>query len=288
MNAGRRQAITRRVCALLAVAAFATACAGDGDSSGGRPLADLQTDNRPGAVQPGDGQRDVGPPTRDDGAEQRRAPAQPLEPLDSHELTTTADDRWSTFALDVDTGSYNLARAALRRGALPDPTQVRIEEFVNAIDQGYRSPAADEAFAITADATAWPDTVTTDRRLVRIGLSTAHVAGERLPAALTFVVDTSGSMDAAERLDLVREALHLLVDNLRPDDTVALVTYSDAAEVLLQPTAASQADLINDAISNLRPDGSTNLAAGLQLGYSLAREAMRPGGINRVMASFSQ
>jgi Ca-activated chloride channel homolog len=207
----------------------------------------------------------------------------PLLPPAANPFTATADDPLSTFALDVDTGSYSLARATLRNGALPDPSQIRIEEFVNAIDQQYPSPPSGEVFSITADSTVWPYSEGAGRHLVRIGMASEQVAGERRPAALTFVVDTSGSMAEAGRLALVRDSLDLLVDNLRPDDTVALVTYSDDAEVILPPTPAAQAHVIQGAISELTPDGSTNLASGLDLGYQLARRTLREGGINRVI-----
>ncbi|HSK96392.1 MAG TPA: von Willebrand factor type A domain-containing protein [Euzebyales bacterium] len=207
----------------------------------------------------------------------------PPLPSTPNPFTATADDPLSTFALDVDTGSYSLARATLRNGALPEPTQIRIEEFVNAIDHDYPGPPPGEVFSITADSTAWAYSQGAGLHLVRIGMASEESAGERLPAALTFVIDTSGSMADVGRLDLVRDALVLLVDNLRPDDTVALVTYSDDAEVILHPTPAAQAHVIRGAISELTPDGSTNLASGLDLGYQLARETLRERGINRVI-----
>lgn len=198
-------------------------------------------------------------------------------------MVVAGDDPLSTFAVDVDTGSYTLARATIRSGSTPDPSQVRVEEFVNALDQNYPAPAPGDVFAVSADGSAWPYAATGGRHLLRVGLSTADATSDRQPAALTFVVDTSGSMAEEGRLDVVREALQLLVGNLGPQDSIALVTYSDDARVILPPTSAAEPDVITDAIAELTPDGSTNLAAGLDLGYELARETLRADGINRVI-----
>jgi Ca-activated chloride channel family protein len=106
---------------------------------------------------------------------------------------------------------------------------------------------------------------------------------DRGPAALTFVVDTSGSMDRDDRLGLVKRSLEILVDELEDDDTVAIVTYDSEAGVVLPPTEVADRDTILDAIDSLRPGGSTNLEAGLRTGYGLAAEAFRQDGINRVV-----
>ena len=97
------------------------------------------------------------------------------------------------------------------------------------------------------------------------------------------VVDTSGSMDIRERLGLVKSSLALLVDHLRPSDTIAIVTYESNAAPLLEPTPVREADEILAAIEQLTPGGSTNLEAGLLLGYDKAREAYRPGATNVVL-----
>jgi Ca-activated chloride channel family protein len=90
-------------------------------------------------------------------------------------------------------------------------------------------------------------------------------------------------MDRQNRLGLVKAALQRLVVELSSDDTVAIVTYSDNAQVLLPPTAVAEEAMILDAIDGLRTDGSTNLEAGLQTGYDLATESFQAGGINRVV-----
>jgi Ca-activated chloride channel family protein len=193
-----------------------------------------------------------------------------------------SQDNQSTFALDVDTASYTVARRFITDGNLPDPASVRVEEWVNYFDQGY-APPEDGVFAIYADGAPTPY-LTRDEVLLRVGVKAVEVSRhERPPAALTFVIDTSGSMAREDRLDLVKQSLNLLVDQMRPDDTVAIVAFSTEARVILGPTRGSARDTIRRAIDVLQPENTTNAEAGLRLGYGLAREQFLEGGINRVV-----
>ncbi len=192
------------------------------------------------------------------------------------------EDRVSTFALDVDTASYTIAQRYVDDGHRPDPASVRVEEWVNAFDQGYRRPT-DATFAIVADGGPTPF-IDRDEVLLRVGLQARDVrSSTRDDAALTFVIDTSGSMEREGRLELVKDALRSLVDGLGRDDTIAVVTFGDEARVVLGPTSAARRHEIDGAIARLRPGGSTNLEAGLRLGYSLARETLTENGIDRVV-----
>jgi len=191
-------------------------------------------------------------------------------------------DNESTFGLDVDTASYTVARRFISDGHLPDPASVRVEEFVNYFDQDYAAPE-DEAFAIHVDGAPSPF-LAGDEVLLRIGLKARDVAERSRPAAaLTFVIDVSGSMAREDRLGLVKQSLALLVEGLRPDDIVGIVVYGSEARVVLPPTSARQPGTILDAINTLEPEGSTNAEAGLRLGYEMARAQLRPEGINRVV-----
>ncbi|KGN36955.1 vWA domain-containing protein [Knoellia subterranea] len=187
----------------------------------------------------------------------------------------------STFAVDVDNGSYRVARTLLDEGHLPPQESVRVEEWVNSFDSGFPAPQRDD-LELRSDQAITPDRDGT--RLVRIGLQGREVPDEEwAPVAVTMVVDTSGSMDIGSRLGLVKASLALLVQNLRSDDTIAIVTYQTDAEPLLEPTPVRRADTILGAIEHLKAGGSTNLEAGLMLGYDQAREAARPGAINVVL-----
>ena len=192
------------------------------------------------------------------------------------------EDRESTFGLDVDTASYTVARRFLDDGRLPDPASVRVEEYVNYFDQGYRAPE-DDVFAIYSDGGPSPF-LPEDELLLRVGLKAREVQDRARPdAALTFVIDVSGSMDRENRLELVKRSLGLLVEELGRDDSVAIVVYGSDARVVLPPTSARHPEEILDVIDSLHPEGSTNAEAGLRLGYEIARETLVEGGINRVV-----
>jgi Ca-activated chloride channel family protein len=196
----------------------------------------------------------------------------------------TEDDPLSTFALDVDTGSYTVARRYVTDGHLPPADAIRVEEFVNYFDQGYPLPPEGQAFDITLDGAPSPFGETERYQMVRIGIQGYAVPREaRKDVSLTFVIDVSGSMEMENRLELVKQSLALLVEQLRPGDTLGIVVYGTTAHVVLQPTSGSDVATILAAIGNLRPEGSTNAEAGLTLGYQQAAAAFRPGTINRVI-----
>jgi Ca-activated chloride channel family protein len=191
-------------------------------------------------------------------------------------------DHLSTFALDVDTASYGYARRTLEDGGLPDPSTVRPEEFVNSFRQDYERPGGD-GFSVTVDGARTDDE---NWSLVRVGLATRAAGGdsERPPAALTFVIDVSGSMSEPGRLDLAQDALRTMTNRLRDDDSVAVVTFSDEAETVLPMTRLDgNRGEIREAVDSLEPTDSTNLAAGVETGYETAVEGLREGATNRVV-----
>ncbi|MCF3169275.1 von Willebrand factor type A domain-containing protein [Streptomyces californicus] len=279
------------VALLLAGALALTACSASDDGSGTAP--DLSSGKRqgqgatgggapaPDAVAPGSG-RSAAP-----GGEGAADTVRP-EP--------EAPDYRSTFALDVDTASYGYARRTLGDGRLPSPGDVRPEEFVNSFRQGYERPKG-SGFAVNvdgarigprkgADKAGGEGGGASDWSLLRVGLATeaAPTTAERPPAALTFVVDISGSMAETGRLDLVRTSLDILTDELRDDDSLALVTFSDEAETRLPMTRlGGNRNRIKDVVEELRPAQSTNVGAGVTLGYEESVEGHRKGATNRVV-----
>ena len=202
----------------------------------------------------------------------------------AHRFVDSSEDRLSTFALDVDTGSYTLTRGYLDRGLLPPPAAIRVEEFVNA--QDYDDPAPNvrrggdfALYAEGAPAAFYPGERT---RLLRFAVKAREIdARDRKPAVLTFVVDVSGSMNQENRLGLVKRALGLLLDELGTDDRVGLVVYGTNGRVLLRHTR--DLEEIRRAIAELRPEGSTNVEEGLRLAYDLADEGWRQGASNRIL-----
>lgn len=195
----------------------------------------------------------------------------------------SAEDPLSTFAVDVDTGSYTIMRRYLTDGYLPPAEAVRVEEYINFFDQGY-APPTEGAFRIIMDGAPSPFGENERYYLLRVGLQGREVSvAERKDANLVFVVDVSGSMDMENRLGTVKEALRMLVPQLRSRDRVAIVIYGDRGEVLLKPTSGENQGQIMDAIDRLVPQGATNAEEGLILGYEIANEMFDPSRINAVV-----
>ncbi|MCD6289275.1 MAG: von Willebrand factor type A domain-containing protein [Anaerolineae bacterium] len=185
----------------------------------------------------------------------------------------TEDEHLSTFGMDVDTASYTIVRRYITDGNLPPAEAIRVEEFVNYFKHDYPEPE-EGAFAIRLDAAPAP--FRGERyRLLRIGVQGRHIPAEdREDATLIFVIDVSGSMARENRLGLVKRALRLLLDELRPTDDVGIVVYGSQARVVLQPTPASDRSAIIAAIESLRSGGSTNAEEGLRLGYQMATRSL--------------
>ena len=196
----------------------------------------------------------------------------------------TEDDHLSTFALDVDTGSYTIARNYLDDGLNVPPDSVRVEEYVNYFEQGYPNPPAHQAFGIYMDGAPSPFTQTERYQMLRVGIQGYQIPEyERKDANLVFVIDVSGSMDMDNRLGLVKRSLELLVEQLDGNDSVSIVVYGSSARVVLDPTPGSNKKAILRAINRLKPEGATNAEAGIRLGYRMAMQAYDPDGINRVI-----
>ena len=194
----------------------------------------------------------------------------------------TEDDHLSTFAVDVDTASYTVARRFVQDGNLPDPDSVRVEEFVNYFEQGYERPG-EGAFAIHLEGSPSPFGQE-NHWLMRVGLQGKSVsAEERKDATLIFTIDVSGSMGREDRLGLVKQSLRLLVDELRDTDKVGIVTYGSRGSVLLEPTDGEEKGRIMGAIDSLQPTGSTHVEDGLRLAYKMASGEVEPGRITRVI-----
>jgi Ca-activated chloride channel family protein len=208
--------------------------------------------------------------------------APPVEALPPNPFITTSEDHLSTFAMDVDTGSYSAARNYINTGTLPPAETVRVEEFVNYFHYDYPTPQTD-AFGIYVDSAPAPFGQS-NNQIVRVGIQGRRIAAEnRKDAVLTFVIDVSGSMQQPNRLPLVKQALRLLVDELNQADQIGIVVYGSQARVLLAHTTAANKDTILAAIDSLQDEGSTNAEAGLRLGYDLASKHFVPGAINRVI-----
>lgn len=188
----------------------------------------------------------------------------------------------STFAADVDTASYaNLRRMLLAGGDVPADA-VRIEEMMNYFHYDYPEPAENEPFSVSTELTPCPWNA--DNTLLRIGLQAPQPDWDAMPPSnLVFLIDVSGSMDTWNKLPLVKQAFLLLTENLRPEDTVSIVTYASSDAVVLRGAGGDEPAVIQNAIEELTAGGSTAGAQGIQTAYALAEEYLIPEGNNRVI-----
>lgn len=194
-----------------------------------------------------------------------------------------ATEPTSTFSIDVDNASYTWARRQLNEGRLPDPDSVRVEEFVNFFDFAYAEPEVDEPFAIDLEV-APSHFGPANSQLLRIGVKARDVSlAEMKTSNVVLLLDTSGSMSSNDKLAMVKESLSALLDNLRPTDTIGIVTYAGSDTLALVPTPVSDRATIEAAIDALESGGSTNGAAGISTAYDLATQHFVEGGNNRVI-----
>ena len=197
-------------------------------------------------------------------------------------LKVTAEEPVSTFSIDVDTASWAVIRSPLNMAALPTPEQVRVEEMVNYFPYAYPAPVDGAAFASTVSVMPTPWNPGT--RLVTIGIQGAlpEVAA-RPPLNLVFLIDTSGSMEDAGKLGLLKQSLTLMLSELRPEDQIAIVTYAGSAGQVLPPTLAADRATILTALENLAAGGSTAGAEGLELAYRVAEGMADEGEVSRIL-----
>ena len=198
-------------------------------------------------------------------------------------LKRVADEPVSTFSVDVDTASYSVVRRALNSGRLPPRDAVRVEEMINYFPYAYPLPESQtQPFLPTV--TLVPSPWNAGRQLVHIAIKGyALNAAERPRANLVFLIDTSGSMGPEDRLPLVRNALRMLVSQLRPEDSIGIVTYAGNANALLPPTKLSERARILAAIEQLSAGGSTAGAAGLQQAYAMTEAGFDKSAVNRIV-----
>ena len=198
----------------------------------------------------------------------------------SNMFLSTLTSPLSTFAADVDTSSYALFRRKVLNGERIPADSIRIEEMMNYFH--YTQPKNGDPFGVTTEIGPCPWNEKT--KLLLIGLQAAEIKHDNRPGHnLVFLIDTSGSMYGSDRLDLVKRAFLLLLDELEPEDTVSIVTYASQDRVLLEGVPAADKTRIMEAITELEAHGSTNGSAGILRAYEIASKYYREGGVNRIL-----
>ena len=222
----------------------------------------------------------------------RYAKPAPAWVADQQRFAATVENRFtkvegqqalSTFGVDVDTASYAIARNYLMNlNQMPPPNAVRLEEVVNYFPYQDKAPENDDPFAVTVEVAQCP--WAPGHRLARIGLKAKPIATDkRPPSNLVFLIDVSGSMNAPDRLPLVKSSLKLLINQLGENDRVAMVVYAGTTGIVLDSTSAARKDLMHAALDRLEAGGSTNGAGGIQDAYAVATHHFIKGGTNRVI-----
>lgn len=203
-------------------------------------------------------------------------------PVKESGFINTVRDPLSTFSIDVDTAGYANVRRFVTGGSLPPVGAVRLEEMINYFSYDYPAPAGSDPFSLSAE--IGPSPFHNGYRLVRIGLKAKDIAKEQLPPSnLVFLVDVSGSMQDANKLPLLKQAMTLLVKQLGERDRISMVIYAGADRVVLPPTSGNRQQDIIAAIDQLQAGGSTHASGGIRTAYQLARQSFMPGGNNRVI-----
>nr|WP_184162177.1 VWA domain-containing protein [Chryseobacterium shigense] len=188
----------------------------------------------------------------------------------------------STFSIDVDNASYSNIRRMINGGDKVDKDAVRIEEMINYFRYEYPQPESKRPFSINTEYSDSP--WNPGHKLLKIGLQGKNIPMDNLPNSnLLFLIDVSGSMDASNKLPLLKSSLKLLLNQLRPQDKVGIVVYAGSAGMVLPPTSAKEKDKITEALDKLSAGGSTAGGEGIELAYKLAQENFIKGGNNRVI-----
>lgn len=202
--------------------------------------------------------------------------------IQDNPFLAVAQNPLSTFSIDVDTASYANVRRFLNQGQRPPPDAVRIEELVNYFTYDYPQPKGEHPFSVNVEIAGCPWNA--EHRLARIGLKGREVPPAQRPECnLVFLIDVSGSMSDANKLPLVKKALHLLVEQLNERDTVSIIVYAGASGEVLPVTPGTEKRTIFRAIDRLESGGSTHGSAGIQLAYATAIRHYIKGGANRVI-----
>lgn len=193
----------------------------------------------------------------------------------------TQNQPLSTFSIDVDNASYSNVRRMIQYGEV-DKNAVRVEEMINYFQYSYPQPKKNQPFSINTELNAAP--WNPNHKLLKIGLKGKNIPMNNLPPSnIVFLIDVSGSMDEENKLPLLKSSFKILLDQLRPQDKVAMVVYAGSAGVVLPPTSAAEKTKITEALDRLQAGGSTAGGAGIELAYKLAEENFIKDGNNRVV-----
>jgi secreted protein with Ig-like and vWFA domain len=194
----------------------------------------------------------------------------------------TRENAFSTFSMNVSDVSFKLAEASLQQGRMPEPASIRSEEFINAFD--YRDPEPLQSQPLAFAFQHARDPFAHERDFLRFSVK-AGAAGRQPGRALNLVLllDTSGSMERADRVAIIHEALRVLAAQLQPQDTVSVVTFARTARLWADGVPGDQAGQTLAKVGGITPEGGTNLEEAMRLAYETALRHYLANGMNRVV-----
>lgn len=186
------------------------------------------------------------------------------------------------FSLNVNKASYSNVRRFINMQSTVPPDAVRTEEIINYFNLHYREPEGNDIFRMESQLTSCPWDA--EKMLLILNINARKLDLNKIPPGnFVFLIDASGSMDMPNKLPLLKASFQLFVKNLRPVDTVSIVTYGGTVGIWLQPTSGSEKEKITKSIEELTAIGDTPGQSAIMAAYTLANKTFIPGGINRVI-----
>lgn len=202
--------------------------------------------------------------------------------IDENQEKAVKNESLVTLSLKVDTAAYNNVQRYLEQGEIPPKDAVKTEEMINYFSYDGKMKFEEHPLAVYTEVGKHP--FDEEKYLAMIRVKSEDIDAELLPPSnLTFLIDTSGSMDSHDKLPLLKEAFELLVETLDEEDRVSIVTYAGSSQVVLESAKGNEHDKIMQAISQLRANGSTAGADGINTAYELAQENFITDGNNRII-----
>jgi Mg-chelatase subunit ChlD len=211
------------------------------------------------------------------------APSQPAAPpLTPQPEVLTSANIFSTFSLNVSDAAFKLAQASLQNGAMPEAAAMRSEEFINAFDYRDAEPAPGAPIGFASERAVWP--FAHHRDLLRFSVKTVAQGREAgRPLNLVLLLDKSGSMERADRVEIIHQALRVLASQLNAQDTLSVVVFARTARLLVDGVPGTQAGDTANRLDSLTPEGGTNLEEAIKLAYQTALRHYKAAGENRVV-----
>ncbi len=210
--------------------------------------------------------------------------AETYKEIKENSFVAVAQQPVTTFSADVDRAAYANVRRIIGYGQIPPKDAVRIEEMVNYFDYDYPAPEEGSVSPLRVSPELAPAPWNPNHLLLRIGLQAKKIdLAKAPPSNIVFLIDVSGSMDEENKLPLLKSSFKMLLEQLRPDDKIAIVTYANGTKVALPSTSVKDKEKIIKVLDNLYASGGTSGGRGIQLAYEQAQKSFIKNGNNRII-----